>query len=112
MQSDMKTGELVTRSMAQAGKIERHSTARVARQVCVQRAAHSKNSSAEETYTQNPEGQKWGSYPCACRKNKEDTPENVREYQPYGPMQRQQPEVYSRTYDVEKLKADERKTRR
>ena len=51
VQSDMKTGELVTRSMAQAGKIERHSTARVARQVLVQRAAHFKTSGADETKT-------------------------------------------------------------
>ena len=41
-QNDMKTSELATRSTAQAEKIERRSTAGAARQVWVQRAAHSK----------------------------------------------------------------------
>ena len=49
----MKTGELATTSTVQVGKTERRSTARVARQVWVQRAAHSKKSGAEES-------QKWG----------------------------------------------------
>ena len=51
VQSDMKTGELATKKHGPSGKIERRSTARVAREVWVQHAAHSKRVVRKKTHT-------------------------------------------------------------
>ena len=50
----MKTGELATKKHGPSGKIERRSTVRVARQVWVQRAAHSKKVARKKPIPINP----------------------------------------------------------
>ena len=109
VQIEMKTRELATKKHGPSRKIERRSTARVARQVWVQRAAHSKRVARKKPIPKNRKVKSGGHVrSCSCRQN-EEIPKYVREYRPHGPTQRKKPEAYSSgTYMTSKKNKDGR----
>ena len=94
VQGDMKTVELATKKHGPSGKIERRSTVRLAKQVWVQRAAHSKRVAREKPIPKNRKVKSGGHARVPAGRTKK-TPKYVREYRPYGPTQRKKPEAYS-----------------
>ena len=90
-------------------------TVRVARQVWVQRAAHSKRLARKKPIPKNQKVKRGGHVRGHAVRAKKTHPNTylVRGYRPYGPTQRKKPEAYSGTYITSKKdKTDERNTKR
>ena len=113
VQDDMKTGELATKKHGPSGKIERRSTLRVARQVWVQREAHSKRVAWKKPIPKNRKVTSRGvRVHAGCRKNEEDTQIRTRVLgtRPYARKGAGGVQWY--VLRQRKTKTDERKTKR